>query len=91
MKVIAAERQSTPFMSLSSIHPPNLLATERSNVKGCLNAGIDATALVPEYQVSSSEHVILDEATLNDFISVKDFTKDQILQLSKECQAEHTK
>eukprot|EP00957_Ditylum_brightwellii_P122904 9370819-Ditylum_brightwellii.AAC.1 len=49
--------------------------------------GIDANAPVPAYQVSASEHIILGKATPNDFISVKYFTKNQILQLLKEWQA----
>eukprot|EP00957_Ditylum_brightwellii_P197062 15012861-Ditylum_brightwellii.AAC.1 len=96
MKVIAAERQSAPSISLFGDEITKLILAciyqiclQRKDLMlmVAFTAGVDATALVPAYQVSTSEHVILGRTAPNNFISVKDFTKNQILQLLTECQA----
>ena len=48
-------------------------------------AGIGATAIVKAYQVSTSDHAIVDGTSPNDFISVKYLTKEHIFERLKEC------
>ena len=94
MKTIAAKRRLAPFIRLSRDEIIDLLlariswiCTGRKDPKSrvAFKSGINATALVKEYQVSTSNHAIVGGASPNDFIPFDGLSKEQIFERLKEC------
>ena len=85
MKTIAAKRRLAPFIGLSRDKIIDLLlahisriCTVRKDQKSRVDftAGIDETALVKAYQVSTGDHEIFGGASPNDFIPVGGLLKE---------------
>ena len=79
MKTIAAKRHSAPFIVISRNEIIDLLLARISRIftgrkdpesRVAFTSGIDATALVKAYQVSTNYHAIVGGASPNDFVPV---------------------
>ena len=94
MKKIAENILSELFIGLSRDEIIDFLLTRISCIctgrkypkpRVDFTAGIDATALVKSYQVSTSDHAIVGGASPNDFIPIDGLSKIQIFERLKEC------
>ena len=94
IKTVAAKRCSAPFIGLSRNEIFDLLISRISRIptgrkdpksRVDFTEGIDATALVKSYQLSTSNHAIVGGTSPNDFITVKGLLKEQIFESLKEC------
>ena len=94
MKMIAAKRRSALFIVLSRDEMIDLLLARISRIctgkkdpksRVAFTAGVDATALVKAYQVSTSDHSIFGGASNNYFIPFYGLSEEQTFERLKEC------
>ena len=92
---MAAKRRSPPFITFDRDAIITLVTSHLSNIRTRANdmsmrvafsCGVDATALVKVYQISSSHCAIVRGAHPNHFISLHGKTKTEAFKLLKECQ-----
>ena len=85
--MIEAKRHSASFIGISRDEKIDLLLERISRIcksrknpklRVTFTAGIDATAIVKEYQVSRIDHTIVGGASPNDFIPADGLSKEQI-------------
>ena len=90
----SAKRCSAPFSGLSCdeifdllLAYISLIRTGRKDPKlrVAFKIGINATALMKAYQVSTSDHAIFGGAYTNYFIPFNSLSKEQIFEILKEC------
>ena len=94
MKTIAEKRQSALFIRIARNEITDLILARISRIftgrkdpksRVAFTAGIETTALVKAYKVSTSDHTIVGGASPNDFIPVGGLSKEQIFERLKEC------
>ena len=92
---VAAKRRSPPFINLDFDAMKSAIASHftkirskagNNNMRISFSCGVDATALVQVYQISTTHGAIVGGAYPNHFISLEDKTKNETVKLLKECQ-----
>ena len=92
---VAAKRRSSPFITFDRDAIITLVTSHLSKIRTrakdmsmrvAFSCGVDATALVKAYQISSSHCAIVGGAHPNHFISLHGKTKTEAFKLLKECQ-----